>query len=263
MQMILSRLVVYPIKSLNGVSREASRVLPSGALEWDRRFAFFDDTGKVINAKRFASMQRIRTRYDLQNNGSMRVLLTSPHDGQQQAEFLLPQMSQEISDWMTRELEVRVHLQDNTVTGFPDDLQAAGPTFISQATLAQVADWFDLDPEETQRRFRSNLVLHGGSAFDDDQLFGAFGQPRMFRLGEVMFEGVNPCQRCAVPARNSLTGEATPGFQKQFTSRRTQTLSPAVDPAQFNHFYRLAVNTRLHSSNQGQMIRLGDQLAFD
>ncbi len=38
----LARIVIYPVKSLDGVALEQARQLPSGALEHDRQWAIFD-----------------------------------------------------------------------------------------------------------------------------------------------------------------------------------------------------------------------------
>ena len=60
-------------------------------------------------------------------------------------------------------------------------------------------------------------------------------------------EGTNPCQRCVVPTRDSLTGAASSGFATEFARRRAATLPPWADRRRFDHFYRLTVNTRLAS----------------
>ncbi len=65
MPAVLSRITVYPIKSLPGVDVSECRLLPSGALEWDRRFALFDSDGQVFNAKRSAKLHSLRVSYDL------------------------------------------------------------------------------------------------------------------------------------------------------------------------------------------------------
>ena len=64
-----------------------------------------------------------------------------------------------------------------------------------------------------------------------------------------------------MPSRDPRTGEPRLGFQKAFAEHRRAGLSPAVDPAPFDHFYRLAVNTRLAPPSRGGAIRVGDAIA--
>ena len=60
-------------------------------------------------------------------------------------------------------------LRENAVEGFPDDTIASGPTVIGAESLATVADWFGLSPDDARRRFRANLTIEGGGAFWEDR----------------------------------------------------------------------------------------------
>jgi len=79
-----------------------------------------------------------------------------------------------------------------------------------------------------------------------------------FRIGDVTVLGVNPCQRCPVPSRDTSTGLADPDFQRRFAAKREATLPPWVVKTRFNHYYRLAVNTRIPPSEAGKVLRPGD-----
>jgi uncharacterized protein YcbX len=83
-----------------------------------------------------------------------------------------------------------------------------------------------------------------------------------FKIGEVAFEGSNPCARCPVPPRNPRTGEDLAVFQKKFSEMRRNSLPPSSPAARFDHFYRLATNTRVPSTEQGKLIRVGDALVL-
>jgi uncharacterized protein YcbX len=98
-------------------------------------------------------------------------------------------------------------------------------------------------------------------AFWEDQLYGEDERSVVrFRIGEVNFEGSNPCARCPVPARDPQTAADLLGFQKRFTDLRRETLPPWAPAARFDHFYRLAVNTRVASTEIGKTLRLGQIL---
>jgi len=98
-------------------------------------------------------------------------------------------------------------------------------------------------------------------AFWEDQLFGEDERSVVrFRIGEVHFEGSNPCARCPVPPRNPRTGEELVGFQKRFAQQRQATLPPWSPRDRFDHFYRLSTNTRVAPTEAGKLLRLGDPL---
>ena len=81
-----------------------------------------------------------------------------------------------------------------------------------------------------------------------------------FRIGGVTIHGVNPCQRCVVPPRDPETGEAIPDFSPIFRTKREETLPAWAARSRFNHFYRLAVNTRVPESEVGKVLRVGDEV---
>ncbi len=62
------------------------------------------------------------------------------------------------------------------------------------------------------------------------------------------------------PSRDALTGEPNAGFQKRFAELRRANMQDFARSAQFNHYYRLAVNTRIAASEAGKTIRIGDPL---
>jgi uncharacterized protein YcbX len=152
-------------------------------------------------------------------------------------------------------------LRENSTSGYPDDTESPGPTIISAATLAAVASWFpDLNVDEARRRFRANLEINSPDSFWEDRLAGETGAVVPFQIGDVRMLGVNPCQRCAVPSRSSETGEVSSGFAKKFAEYREAAL-PAWSPrSRFNHYYRLAINTRVPAAEAGKWLRTGDFL---
>lgn len=248
----LARLTIYPIKSLDGVPLQHARVLPSGALEHDRRWALVDADGKYFNGKRSARLQQVRSGVDLAH-GRLELV-----DREDLATFSLREDREEIEQFFSLLLHERVRLVENATHGFPDDTDAPGPTVVSTATLETVANWFDLPPDEVRRRFRANVEIDGVEPFWEDRLYAAAGAGVPFVIGDVHFEGVNPCQRCVVPSRDSFTGQAMPLFTKRFAQQREATLPAWADRSRFNHFYRLAVNTRLAPDCQGGVLRIGD-----
>ena len=165
----------------------------------------------------------------------------------------------EIGQWLSNALGIACGLAENTAGGFPDDTDSPGPTLIGTATLAEIATWFPgLTLEETRRRFRANLEVDGVEAFWEDRLVGPIGAEVPFQIGDVRWLGMNPCQHCVVPTRNSTSGEAMSGFQKAFAVERERRLPEWASRDRFNHFYRLAVNTRLVLNQPPSRIAVGD-----
>lgn len=245
----VTRISLFPIKSLDGFEAEAARILPSGAIENDRRFALQDSQGKYINGKRVAAIHCVRAQFD---PASLEVTLSA--ERAESEKFSLPENSNGLSDWATQVLEQPCQLVENATAGMPDDTDAPGPTLISTQSLEEIADWFDVPLDECRRRLRTNVEIDAPEPFWEDRLVG-----QQFSVGAVPFFATGVCQRCVVPTRDSRTGEATAGFQKSFAQQREASL-PAESPrAAFNHFYRAAINTRLAGSPG--ILSLGDELA--
>lgn len=252
----LSAIHVFPIKSLDATSLDKTRVLPGGGLADDRRFCLVDDEGNWINGKRAPAILQLRSSFDLANQS---VRFTSETSA---AQFHLVREQIEMTQWLSEYLGRKVQIQENTEQGFPDDPDSPGPTILSDATLAEVAAWFpSFTLIETRRRFRANLEIGAVPPFWEDRLFGEHGGTVRFRIGDVEFLGTNPCQRCPVPSRSPDTAEVTPDFKRIFSEQRKKKLPPWAAVSRFDHFYRLAVNTRL-ASQGGGWIRVGDEVAI-
>ena len=237
----VARIALHPIKGFDAVQVDAATVLPSGALAGDRRWAFVDERGRYVNGKQFPAIHRIRTRID---PDASTALVDDLY-------FRLAGDVTPLEDWMSERLETRVRLEENPTAGFPDDTDSPGPTLIATTTLEAVAGWFALPLDQVRARFRANIEIGGVPAFWEDGFYG-----RTCQLGDVPFVLNNPCARCVVPSRDPHTGEPIVGFQKRFAEQRRATLAPGVDATPFDHYYRLAVNTRLASGSIGGIIRV-------
>lgn len=256
----LARIVIYPVKSLDGLSAPSVRLLRSGALEGDRRFALLDAQEKYVNGKRHARVHHLRSSFD----SMTRMLHLHNGDGRHAGSFHVDDERARLQEWLGEFFGFAVAVRENPAAGFPDDTDSPGPTVISTATLQEVASWFPgLCAQQIRRRMRANLEISGVPPFWEDRLYGPPGVTVRFRVGEVEFDGVNPCQRCAVPPRDPVTGEGYPEFAKIFAQKREQTLPPWAQRSRFNHFYRLAINTRLPPAVAGKTIGVGDPITVE
>jgi uncharacterized protein YcbX len=252
----LARIVIYPFKSFDGLEVAEARVLPSGALEHDRQFALFDAGGKWINGKRTPRIHLLRSQIDVASRQIRIAVNGTTHD------FHIDADRAALEQWLAEFFGMTVRIAENAAAGFPDDSVAPAPTIISTATLAEVAGWFaSLALEDVRRRFRANLEIDGLEAFWEDRLYAEEGDAVRFQVGEVQLEGTNPCQRCVVPTRSPVTGERYEDFVAIFEKQRYETFPYWATRSRFDHFYRLAVNTRPVAGKSG-MIRVGDEITL-
>ncbi|RCJ37928.1 molybdenum cofactor biosysynthesis protein [Nostoc minutum NIES-26] len=256
----LAKILLYPIKSLDGVEVEQTKVLASGALEYDREFAILDGQGKFVNAKRNDKIHLLRAFYASSFGANRTISLQIPGQKSPQV-FHLDEERQTLAAILSDFFGFAVMVEQNSLMGFPDDRNSPGPTVISTATLIEVASWFPgLSIDEIRRRMRANIEIGGVEPFWEDRLFSEEGDLTSFEVGNVRFFGVNPCQRCIVPTRNPDSGAAYPNFQKTFVQKRQATLPSWVASSRFNHFYRLSVNTQLSISQTGKTLQIGDEI---
>jgi uncharacterized protein YcbX len=264
---------LHPIKSLDPISVAEACIGPGGGLEHDRAWALFSVDGRWVNGKRTAAMHLIRATYAPDLNS---VTLAVPGDRRNipARTFPFPGGAEDAAEWFSVYFEQQI-LVRHTPEGFPDDTIANGPTIISVASLQAVCDWFPgMTLDNARQRFRTTLEIDSADvaekaasanghlpAFWEEQLYGEDERSVVrFRIGEVNFEGSNPCARCPVPARDPQTGADLTGFQKRFSDLRRKTLPPWAPAARFDHFYRLAVNTRVAPTETGKSLGLGDSL---
>lgn len=254
----LAGISIYPIKSLDPVTIAESRLLPSGALESDRQLALFDEKGNFVNGKRNPLVHRLRSQYD----SELQIVSLQIEGTEQTARFHLDRERAALESWFSDYFGFPVRLERNTITGFSDDRKSPGPTVISTATLEEVAGWFPpLTVGEMRLRLRANLEIAGVPAFWEDRLFAKRERsPIKFQIGEVCFEGINPCKRCIVPSRDSRTGEVYPNFQKIFVQSRKESLPPWAQSDRFNHFYKLSVNTIVPDTGGDRTVQVGDEV---
>jgi len=261
----LANIRLHPIKGLDPVSVPEARIGPNGGLELDRVWALFAVDGTWINGKRKPAIHLIRAEYDPQVS---MVTLAAPHGALKNgngrpARFAFPSDFERAAEWFSDYFDQRVIVR-HIPEGVPDDGLAPGPTIVSTASLQKVCDTFaEIDLQQARERFRATLEIDGVPAFWEDQLFGADENYAVrFKIGEVAFEGSNPCARCPVPPRNPRTGEELVGFQKKFSEMRRTSLPSTSPAARFDHFYRLSTNTRVPSTEHGKLIRVGDALTL-
>ena len=154
--------------------------------------------GDFFNGKLRPEIHRLHASCAIEGNAVSVTL----QDGAGCDTFVLGDDNAPLEARLTQYFGEPVPIERNSDAGFPDDTDRPGPTVIAGAPYSTVASWYAGHTiDDMRRRFRANLELSECPAFWEDQLFGEPGLDVAFRIGNVHFIGVNPCQRCIVPTR--------------------------------------------------------------
>lgn len=260
----ITRLTVYPVKSLDGLSVDRATLGEQGALALDREYAILDADGNYVNGKATADIHRLASSFDPDTH-ALTLSVTDPKPGEPTDEPTFELRADAgraaLADWLAEFFDESVEVVRNDTGGYPDDTDLHGPTLISTGTIREVASWFpELSVENVRRRFRANIEVDADERFWEDRLFGDHGEVVDFEIGGVPLEGVNPCQRCVVPSRDPETGAEYEGFRERFIEQRRETLPPWTDSDRFDHYFRLMLNTTVPESAVGSELGVGEEI---
>ena len=153
---IISRIVLYPIKALDGIAVSSARVTGGGSLEYDRAYAILDERGNQVRGKSNKKVHLLRPEFDL---SAQTVTLKVQGDKESHTFHLLSE-ERKLESWLSEFFGIHVYLVHNAHSGYPDDWIAWGPTVVSEASMEQVSSWFPgLTAEALGHRFRPNFFV--------------------------------------------------------------------------------------------------------
>ncbi|MEG4571308.1 MOSC N-terminal beta barrel domain-containing protein [Microcoleus sp. N3A4] len=248
---------VYPVKSLDGLAVSQATILTSGALEGDRSFAICDAAGEFVNTKHNSGVPFLRLSFDTKK----RIACLKIQDTEQEFFFHVDRERPRIESWLSNYFGFSVKLIENLLTGFPDNAAAPGPSIISTETIAEVASWFPrVCVNEMRHRLRANIEIGDVPAFWEHQLFPQADEIVRFKIGTVIFEGINPGQPCMLSTRNYAAKEAYPNFQNVLTAKQKEIRPDLVKKWHLNHLSRLIVNTRVPPQSAEKIVHIGDEV---
>lgn len=214
----LSEIWVYPVKSLGGIQLQESKVTDRG-LELDRRWLLVDDEGRFLSQREHSKLALFRpeiagdslkiTHKELLESidvplrpvfkdSDTKISVTVWDDTIDAFE-----VSPVITDWFTkllgfsarlvympdeseRKLDPDYAITGNEITSFSD---AYPFLIIGQSSLDDLNG--RLKEKVPMNRFRPNFVFTDGAAFEEDSW-------RNFKIGNLSFVGVKPCDRCVM-----------------------------------------------------------------
>jgi uncharacterized protein YcbX len=219
----VASLHVYPVKSCRGTSLTSARVGQRG-IEHDRRWMIVDEAGTFITQRDVPRLARVDVQVGVESlelaaegHGSVRVAVAPPRDATRRlvrvwkAQVDAVDCGSEVAGWLSEWIGKRaslVFLPDDSVrpvahdkalpgdhVGFADGFPVLVTTAASLDDLnARLADPVPMD------RFRPNVVVAGGTAWEEDSW-------QRVRVGPVPLRVVKPCERCVVTTTDQRTGE--------------------------------------------------------
>lgn len=231
MALTVASLHIYPIKSLGGFSVHEARTTDRG-FEHDRRWMLVDENGRFITQREVPTMACLHCSMladgfrvtDTRDGAMLDLPWAIDHGTRRQVSVFsdivdVRDATTEVSVWFSRQLQVPcalVFMPDDSLRPV-DPIYANGITslsdgypylIISQASLddlnARIRASSDhlIDPSSDlgMERFRPNIVIAGGSAFQEDGW-------KEITIGKARFFLVKPCARCAIPTIDQRTGE--------------------------------------------------------
>lgn len=233
--MRLTDVRIYPVKGLRGRTVSSASVEPWG-LAGDRRWMVVDQDGRFMSQRRWSGMALITALDEpwgltlIGSDGlSLSVGTPAPEvpfeevtvwNDRVPAQPAAPEAHRFLSDTLGHPARL-VYLTDVRVRrvdpayGQPEDRVSFADGFpLLVTTEASLADLNRRLPAPmSMDRFRTNLVVTGSEAWDEDRW-------RLLRVGEVLFAAVKPCARCAVTTVDQETGLRSPETEPIRTLQR-------------------------------------------
>lgn len=219
---ILSELVIYPVKSLRGVTLERGEVV-GGRLAGDRVWILVDAQGRFMHQRDYPAMAMLEVQLGegeviIGAAGRQCLVLAAPSPVElaaqpirhvrlwRRAAAVVP-AGQEADEWFSDALGLACQLMvfaagAEGLDVRPDErgasLHDATPFHLtSESSLA------DLNRRSSaavpMNRFRPNVVVDGARPYAEDCW-------RLIRIGSVTLRWVRPCTRCVVTTTDQQTG---------------------------------------------------------
>jgi uncharacterized protein len=252
---VLSRITIYPVKSLDGIALERAMITEGGCLLHDREYAISDEEGNFIIGKTNPLVHSLRSTVDFENET---ISFRHQHETTWN-QFHLQKEKLAIQSYLTNYFGVRTLLHQNKNGRFLDIPDISGVTILSTSSLKSVSEWYtDMNLDETRKRFRTTIEIDGVPAFWEDHLFSKEGRGIEFNIGEVTMFGMSPRARCVVPTRNPETGEVIHAFPKTFARHRAANLPKWSTLNEYGHHYHLTVNCYIPATEIGKWIAVGN-----
>ena len=259
MEPILSRITIFPVKSLDGMVLEKAMITEGGCLLHDREYAISDEEGNFMIGKNNPLVYSLRSSFDPENE----TLSLRRQQETSWKTFHLQKERTAIQSYLTDYFGVSTLLLQNKTGRFLDIPDISGVTVLSTASLETISQWYDnIHTDQIRKRFRATIEISSVPAFWEDHLFAAQGKGVEFTIGDVTLFGMSPRARCVVPTHHPETGEVIHAFPKTFARHRADTLPGWSTLKDYGHHYHLTVNCYIPATETGKWIEVGNKVAI-
>jgi uncharacterized protein len=233
--LILSGIVVYPVKSLAGISANSWPVTEKG-FQHDRKWMIIDNNRQFLSQRKLPKMALIKTALTDKNlilsalgmeSLSLPIEPVDGHiinstiwDDQCDARSVSTEADQWLSDFL--KLDCKLVYQPDEVVRHVDP-EYAKPTdqvafsdgfpFLIISENSLVALNHEMQLSLPMSRFRPNLIISGCPAYEEDSW-------REISIDAIDFRLPKPCSRCSVPTIDQETAQT--GKEPLTTLNRTR-----------------------------------------
>lgn len=214
----VSKLYIYPIKSLRGISRSSCEVSDRG-LQYDRRWMIIDNQNRFLTQREYPKMTLIKVELkkdalfvqSLENEDYSLIIpfhidQNSPVTvGIWNAEVEAKRVGRDADQWFSDLLGVDcklVYMPDqsmrpvDTTSGFAPEGKFTSFADAYPFMMLGEASMEDLNSRMsiplTINRFRPNIVFSGGTPYQEDDI-------EDFSINGIHFTGLENCARCMIP----------------------------------------------------------------
>ncbi|MBK9478052.1 MAG: MOSC domain-containing protein [Bacteroidetes bacterium] len=214
-ELILTQLIIYPVKSLGGISLTTA-IAGTRGLQYDRRWLIVDNNNNFLTQRELPLMALIGTRLEendfvlfqkhapevdirvplsIQDGTALQVrvwedVCTALHWSEAAdrwlSDFLKTSCKLVYMPDSTNRYVDKTYAHNNEIVNFADGYPFL---IIGEASLNALNQ--RLEVQIPMNRFRPNFVFKGGEANCEDTW-------SKFRIGDVQFSGVKPCGRCPI-----------------------------------------------------------------
>jgi uncharacterized protein len=253
---VLSKIRIYPIKSLDPVEVNSVKI-GTRSLLGDRRFALLNDDGGFINGKRTGLVNQLQATFD----DELKHVIFNVRGSDEKNTFHLSNDVSRIETFLSDFFKMKVHFIKNEEGRLMDEPDESATTVVAFETMQLLADSL-YDPIDTLRlRFRSNIEISNVPPYWEEILASNTSENGIrFKIGEVEMIGISLRARCNVPPRDPFTGDTDKTFIKRMLLSREGSVPVWSHVRELNSLYHLSVNTFIPDSEIGKEIKTGDEV---
>ena len=194
----ISKIRISPFKGLDPIELIETEI-GIHCLKHDREWPLMTEDGRFINGKRTGLVNQLKTTFDFKKQ---HVSFSSRNNDDRQT-FKLREDNEELVEYLSDYFGQKLKLVHESQGELMDIPVKSSATIVSQTTLESIRqDLSEHSIDDLCLRFRTNLEVTDAEEFWEETLFKEPETGMRFTIGEVVFFGIAPRERCNVPPRD-------------------------------------------------------------